>query len=104
MEEADKKDEGFARISNSMHQSKAWKKLSLQSRYLYMEFKFKYNGKNVNDISFTYKEGRELMNVNTFSKCIDQLLEFGFIKYIRNSPNTRECNIFGLSDGWKRVK
>lgn len=104
MEEADKKDDGFARISDSMHRSKAWKKLSLQSRCLYMEFKFRYNGKNVNDLSFTYKEGRELMNVNTFAKCIKQLLELGFIKYIRHSPNTRECNIYGLCEDWKRVK
>lgn len=104
MEEAEKGDKTFARIASSMYKSPAWKKLTIQSRYLYMEFKMKYNGKNYRDISFTVKEGRAIMNVNTFVKCINQLVELGFIDRVYHSPNTREPTIYGLSDRWKQVK
>ena len=46
-------------------------------------------------------EYEKLMNQKTFYKCINNLIEHGFVKVIRNGYSTRTCNIYGFSDMWK---
>lgn len=94
-------DNHHIRITRSMLSSKAWKMLTVHSRVLYMEMKNKYTGSNENDISFTYKEALEIMNDRTFTKCIDQLIELGFIKLLEQNWTLRKPNIYGFSDQWK---
>jgi len=94
-------DNSHIRITMNMMRSKAWKELSAHSIVLYMEMKAKYTGHNENDISFTYSEGEALMNKKTFTNSLDQLIDFGFIKVIRQSWTTRECNIYGFHSMWQ---
>lgn len=94
-------DNHHIRITRSMMESKAWKTLSVHSIVLYMHFKAKYTGSNENNISFTYKEAMEIMNDRTFTKCIDQLIECGFVKLIEQNWTTRRPNIYGFNDQWK---
>lgn len=96
-------DQRHLRIGLSMMESKAWKKLSKNSVVVYLYFKSKYNSNlhNENDLSFTYSEARQLMNARTFTKCIDELIEYGFIKLIQQNWALRKPNIYGLSDQWK---
>jgi hypothetical protein len=94
-------DNRHIRITLNMMESKAWKKLTVHSRVVYQEMKAKYTGSNENDISFTYKEATEIMNDRTFTKCIDQLIECGFIKLIQQNWTKREPNIYGFSEQWK---
>jgi hypothetical protein len=90
------------RITNNMLESAAWKKLSCHAMVIYMYMKSKYNFNNENDISLTYAEGQKLMHKNTFTKAIDELIEYGFIKVIRQSWTSRECNIYGFSSMWQK--
>ncbi|KRE70766.1 hypothetical protein [Paenibacillus sp. Soil750] len=94
-------DNRHIRITLDMMDSKAWKELTAHSRMLYMEMKAKYTGSNQNDISFTYKEALKIMNDRTFTKCIDQLIEYGFIKLLQQNWTKREPNIYGFSEQWK---
>jgi len=94
-------DNHHIRITRSMLSSNAWKTLTVHSRVLYMEMKSKYTGGNENDISFTYKEALEIMNDRTFTKCIDQLIDLGFIKLLEQNWTLRKPNIYGFSDQWK---
>ncbi len=94
-------DNRHIRITLDMMESKAWKKLTAHSKMVYQEMKAKYTGSNENNISFTYKEATEIMNERTFTKCIDQLIECGFIKLIEQNWATRKSNIYGFNDQWK---
>lgn len=90
------------RITNFMMESAAWKDLTIHSIALYVHIKAKFNYSNEDNISFTYAEGERLMNKRTFTKSIDQLIDLGFIKIVRQGWTTREPNIYGFSDQWQR--
>ncbi|CAM4408041.1 hypothetical protein FHS16_001753 [Paenibacillus endophyticus] len=94
-------DKHHIRITRSMMSTGAWKTLTVHSKVLYIEMKNKYTGSNENDISFTYKEAAEIMNARTFTKSVDQLIEYGFIKLIEQNWTTRRPNIYGFNDQWK---
>lgn len=94
-------DNHHIRITRSMLSSKAWKQLSVHSKVLYMEMKSKYTGNNEDDICYTYKEAQEIMNDRTFTKCIDQLIDLGFIKLLEQNWTLRKPNIYGFNDQWK---
>lgn len=42
--------------------------------------------------------GMSCKSYNTYKKCLDNLIEFGFVKMIRKSMNQYQCNIIGLSN------
>lgn len=42
--------------------------------------------------------GMSCKSYNTYKKCLDNLIEFGFVKLIRKSMNQYQCNIIGLSN------
>jgi hypothetical protein len=94
-------DGKHVRITNNMMESKAWKQLTPHAVQLYLYMKSKYNKNNENDISCTYAEGEKLMSKLTFTKALDQLIEHGFIKVIRQSWTSRECNIYGFHFMWQ---
>jgi hypothetical protein len=94
-------DNRHLRITMSMMESQAWKQLSVHAMVLYLHIKAKYTGHNMDDISFTYAEGEELMNKLTFTKALDQLIDYGFIRVIRQSWTSREPNIYGLHSMWQ---
>lgn len=96
--------ERHLRITESMMSSEAWSNLTSSAIELYLHIKIKVTPTNHDDISFTYKEARNFMNGNTFKKSMELLLENGFLRYVRHSPNTRECNIYAMSDKWQTVK
>ena len=98
-------------IFHDMFDSKAWKSLNAYDRDLYMHMLRKHQRKviqgnientNCNNISMVKSEYEKFMNARTFSKCIDNLIEHGFVKVIRNGYPIRKCNIYGLNDEWKR--
>lgn len=90
------------RITLNMMESKAWSELSSYAIQAYLLIKIKYSGGNEDDISLTYKEGMEHMTKRRFTKAIDELIEHGFIVMVKHRQNTRECNIYGLSDMWQK--
>ncbi|MEK3721988.1 hypothetical protein [Paenibacillus sp. FSL H8-0034] len=90
----------FSKFHESMFESPAWIGLSIHSRYLYIEMTRKFTGRNEQDIMFTQKEGIKIMGKNTFTACIKQLIQYGFIEYVeRNSYNCLP-NIYGFSTKW----
>ena len=92
----------YIRLADNMLTSQAWSKLGSKEIQIYIEFKRKYNGKNENDLSFTYNESRKLrMNYKTFQKAIDKLITNGFIEVVKEGFITRTCNIYRFSEGWK---
>lgn len=99
-----------------MMDSKAWQSLTPHEITLYLYMRRKYirkiasNGQtmssNKDDISVTEQEIRnnKLMNINTFWKCIDGLIEKGFIvlKHRGSRLDSVKCNIYEFHFGWKK--
>ena len=97
----------FAKITIDMMNSPAWRALSVYEVALYLAIKSKYKGVNKSgqdnsqDLSFTYKEGLQLMSKDRFIIAIDRLLETGFIDLIEHLPQARRPTIYGLSARWR---
>lgn len=98
----------FAKICGTMTSSMAWKKLSMRQKGLYLSLKIKYTKKsdgsdNSNDISIIEAEFKDdYKSKNTLMKDVDALIDYGFIKLIRNGKYARKPNIYGFSDKWKK--
>ncbi len=92
----------YARITRNMVKSKAWQELNAYEQVLYLHLKLKYTGKpgSEKDLSFTYKEGENLMSKRTFTRSMDKLIAVGLVDLIRHMPYSQACNIYGLSDRW----
>ena len=82
--------------------SEAWKNLKHYSVRAYLHIRYKYNGKNSDNLSFTYEEAAKIMNGHTYSKAIGQLVDLGFLDMKRSGAFYGKCNIFGLSDWWQK--
>lgn len=93
----------YIRITHSMMNSSAWQELNCYEKVLYMELKKKHKGPaTARNLSFTYKEGENLMAKRTFTKSIDKLIEVGLIDLERHKPYSVSCNIYALSDRWHK--
>jgi DNA-binding transcriptional ArsR family regulator len=101
MKKKNKKSPPFFRVWHELIDSKAWKELSCHARAVYIEIGRKYNGGNNGNLSYTYREARNLMHKSTFTKALRELVNHGLIDIIRSGGLYRKCNIFGLSDRWK---
>ena len=69
----------------------------------------KYNGANADDLSLTYSELKDNYGLATAtsSRAFRQLVEHGFIDIkvhggLRVGMKVKACNIFALSDRWKK--
>jgi hypothetical protein len=94
------KDKRFTKLHESMFESIAWQELKVYSRALYVEMVRKFNGRNDDDISFTYEEGAKLMSKKTFTKAMDQLIDNGFIRLVAHNPHNSKPNIYAFHTAW----
>jgi hypothetical protein len=62
--------------------------------------KLGFTNSNKNNLSYPKKDYIKFMNIITFNKNLDIVIELGLIRVIKNRYATRECTIFGLSDMW----
>lgn len=109
--ESGKSTSNFIALYWDMWDSKAWQELNAHERNLYLTMRRKYQRKvlngmldssNKNDISMPKKEYEQIMHQDTFYKCIDNLIEKGFVKVVRNGRFTKQCNIYGFVDMWQK--
>jgi len=95
-----KKPKRYLRLTNNMMESKAWEGLSCHAMAVYIHIKIKYNFTNEDNLSFTYAEGKKLMDKKTFTKAMDNLIDNGFIYIVRQGV-LKQCSIYGLSKEWQ---
>ncbi|GAI63871.1 unnamed protein product [marine sediment metagenome] len=92
----------FAGIEFKLMESEAFDGQSVYAKWLYIEYKHKYNGENDHNIIFTYQDAKKKMAISTFIKSRNQLIERGFIDVIRRGGLEKQPTIYGLSDRWKK--
>jgi hypothetical protein len=95
-------DGNFTAIEHNILNSEAWKGLSIHTKWLYFEFKVRFNGDNKHNISFTHWEGIKIMTNRTFIKSKNKLIERGFIDLIKRGGFYHEATIYGLSERWRK--
>ena len=94
-------DGNFAVIELNLANSEAFKSLNIHTKWLYMEFKFRFYGDNRYHIIFPYREAIKIMSINTFIKCRNKLIENGLIDIVKRGGFYKQPAIYGLSERWK---
>lgn len=103
----------FMPIYFDMVTSDAWQDLSGNAIKLYLYMLSKYKVKyvksqvdycNKHDISIIRSEYSKFMAKNTFEKCIDELIDHGFIKVVeyKHMGGSRKVIIYGFNDMWQK--
>lgn len=92
----------FIMLQKEMVKSKAWEELSNSSMRAYIQLRLKDNGKNRDNLSLTYEEAKKFASSRTLKKNFDELVEHGFLDVVRSGRMWRKCNIFALSDRWRK--
>ncbi len=92
----------FAGITHKQRETEAFDGLTIHAKWLYLEFRFKYNGENEHNIIFTYQDAEKIMSKSTFIKSRNQLIERGFIDVIKRGGLEKQPVIYGLSNRWKK--
>ena len=95
-------DGSFTGIEHNLINSEAFKNLSVYTKWLYFEFKFRFYGDNKRHIIFAYQEAKKVMSINTFIKCRNKLIENGLIDIVKRGGFYNQPAIYGLSDRWKK--
>lgn len=82
-------------------ESLAWGKLSRDAVWVHTELYRKFNGKNRNNLSLTYKEVNHKISNGTFNKAIWELIGYGFIHVKRFGHLNQNASIYELCDKWE---
>jgi len=92
----------YAQIEQKLVDSEGFKNLKAHTKWLYVAFRLRYRGNNSRDITFTQKEAKKIMRIETFRADYRKLIERGFIELIKCGGFYKEKHIFGLSNRWKK--
>jgi predicted dehydrogenase len=102
---------GFIQIHHYMVDHVAYRTLKPTSVVVLVALRRKYNGANADDLSLTYSELKDNYGLSaaTSSKAFKQLEEHGFIDIkvhggLRVGMKSKQCNIFAISERWKKYK
>ena len=91
---------GFVAIEKSLLASEQWGRLSSKAVHVYILVRQKFNGKNEDDLSLTYREVQNKMSTATFSKALKELLNSEILIMVRPGGIERKCNIFSIRNKW----
>ena len=89
-------------LTKKMVKSEAWEKLDVYDMGTFLHIAIEFNGDNKDDLSLTYKEARWLMGEHRFKQSIDNLVNYGFLDVVRSGGVWKKCNIYALSERWRR--
>jgi len=98
----DENNEPYVKLENSMTESAAWTSLSFKAVWVYIELKKRFTYEHgFSRLVLTYSAVKWKMAPNTFSKAIQELVHYGFIRYVEHGGLYRRPNVFALSETWK---
>ena len=95
-------DGSYSVLEHNLANSEAFKDLNIHTKWLYMEFKFRFHGDNRKHIILTYEEAIKIMSINTFIKSRNKLIENGLIDIIKRGGFYNQPMIYGLSERWRK--
>ncbi len=94
--------ERYVKLENSMTDTAAWTSLSFKAVWVYIELKKKFTYEHgFSRLVLPYSEIKWKMSPSTFSKAIQELVHYGFIRFVEHGGLYRRPNVFALSERWK---
>lgn len=96
--------ERFVALGFEMVESEAWRSLSCEATWLYIELKHRFNGKNNGNIILPYSQVKfKLKSPATINKKFNELIRVGFVNKKDNVGGGlfRNPNRYELSERWK---
>lgn len=81
-----------------------WKRLSRNGAYVLDRLYCKFTTFNRGNLSVTFREVKGKMSNRLFSAGILEVVCFGFADIVREGGLKRQCNIYRLSDHWRRLQ
>ena len=98
----DENNEPYVKLENSMTESAAWTSLSFKAVWVYIELKKRFTYEHrFSRLVLPYAAVKWKMSPSTFSKAIQELVHYGFIRYVEHGGLYRRPNVFALSETWK---
>lgn len=97
--------EPYVKLDHQMLNSAAWTALSDNAVWLYIElckqFDFKKGGYDY--LVFPFSKVAWRMNSATYRKKTQELIKYGFIRYVQRGGIPKIPNVFALSNKWKEI-
>lgn len=97
-----KGDEKFVAMYHEMINDISYTSLSKTARLIYMYMRDYSNG--AFEFTYPYRMYKNICSKSTFSNCINELEEHGFIKLKINGKFTRTENVYNFSNQWQNYK
>ena len=98
----DENNEPYVKLENSMTESAAWTSLPFKAVWVYIELKKRFSYEyRFSRLVLPYSAVKWKMSPGTFSKAIQELVHYGFIRYVEHGGLYRRPNVFALSETWK---
>lgn len=95
-------NEPYVQLLNSMTRSAAWTSLSFTAVWVYIEMKKRFTYEDgFSHLIMPYSAVKWKMSPHTYSKAIQELVHYEFIKYVVHGGLPRRPNVFALTDAWK---
>lgn len=83
--------------------SKAWEQLTNPARVAYLHIRERWWFNRQQPVSVSYKSMERIMERETFSEAIKQLVSIGFIKKTQTGGLFRKRNYFDMSEEWRKM-
>ncbi len=98
----DENNERYVKLDNSMTESASWTSLSFKAVWVYIELKKRFTYEHgFSRLVLPYSTVKWKISPSTFSKAIQELVHYGFIRYVEHGGLYRRPNVFALSETWK---
>jgi hypothetical protein len=99
------KDSPHVRIYFAEMESEAFKAMSVEAIYIFLEMKREHRGRPDNRFSLPYSEiqKRRAMHRTKISQGLFEVEEFGFIDRPVQGGLHKEANVYSLSERWKDI-
>ena len=92
----------YAQIEEKLVRSKGFNDLKAHTKWLYVEFRLRYKGKNPREIILLESEAKKIMGIRVFRADCRELVKRGFIDLVKRGGFYKQPHIYGLSKRWEK--
>ncbi|GAI74866.1 unnamed protein product, partial [marine sediment metagenome] len=76
--------------------------LRVHTKWVYVEFRLRYKGKNPRGIVLLESEAKKIMDIRVFRADCRKLIKLGFIDLVKRGGFYKQPHIWGLSKRWEK--
>ncbi len=94
----------YVKLEDRMTNSAAWTDLSDKAIWLYIELlkRFNYSQGGLSHLILPFSEVKWRMSRGTFAKKMNELVDHGFIRKVKQGGLYRNPNVYTVSNNWEK--